>query len=121
MNTTASSFFESRSVPVSAGLFPIPRSRTETSRKHIILFRALTCGQLVVQAELAVAVVAAERAVFLRALGVFVGGFELGVYGALGEAEDVVDARFGFFGIERDDCAIGETGTLAEGRWCYLC
>lgn len=60
MKTTASSFFESRSGPVSARFpVPIPSAHTEASRKHIILFRALAYRQLVVQAELAIAVVAA--------------------------------------------------------------
>lgn len=72
----------------------ISSPRTETSRVDVLLFRALARRQLVVQTKLAIAVVAAQRSVFLRALDVFVRVLELGAGVALVEVEEVVDTRF---------------------------
>lgn len=59
---------------------------TKTSRKNILLLRILANRQLIVQTELAIAIVAAQRAVCLCALGdcttcLSAGlGFRFGVY-----------------------------------------
>jgi hypothetical protein len=64
-NTTASSFLESRSVQcqlhapaksLSTGVRP-----TETGRDHILFLRTLALRQVVLQTELAIAVIAGER------------------------------------------------------------
>lgn len=89
MKTTASSFCESRSMSQEfmcqfKCFFPrshrtslaLPRQRdelrgslTEASGEDILLLSPFTCRQLVVETELAIAVVATQRAVFLCALG----------------------------------------------------
>jgi hypothetical protein len=52
---------------------------TKTRRKNILLLGILANGQLVVQTELAIAIVAAQCAVFLRALGDCIGRIGFGV------------------------------------------
>lgn len=98
-------------------------THTEAGRIHIFFFRALTRRKFVIQTELAIAVVAAERSVILFALDVFIRVFELRAReGALVEVEDVVHSArgFGFAWIEGNNRAIGETSAFAEGSWCYL-
>lgn len=53
---------------------------TKTSRKNILLLGILANRQLIVQTELAIAIVAAQGAVFLCALGDCLGVFKVGFY-----------------------------------------
>jgi hypothetical protein len=47
----------------------VEETLTKTSRKNILLLRILANRQLIVQTELAITIVTAQGAVFLRALG----------------------------------------------------
>lgn len=97
-------------------------SHTEASGKDVILLRPFACRELVVQTELAIAVITAQGSVFRRALGQEVVIFDLssgfeGVKGALVQVQGIVEGGCGgsgLGGVERDDRAIGETGAFAK-------
>lgn len=98
------------------------RPLTEASGEHIVLLSPFTCRQLVIEAELPIAVIAAQRAIFLCTLGEKSGvdhvlPFIQTVPSALGEPYDIVKGggwrpRLG--GIKRDNRAIGEACTFAK-------
>lgn len=73
------------------------RVALEARREHIVLLRALADGQIIVEAELAIAV--RTSACSFRCTMTWIGG------GVLRDTK-------------RDDSAVGETGAFAKGCWC---
>ncbi|GLA43828.1 hypothetical protein AnigIFM63309_001923 [Aspergillus niger] len=70
-----------------------------------------SCGQIIVQAELPVTIIAVQRAIILRSCIQ-----DCCIIAATEEVGDTVQGRrrFGRVGIERDDRTVGEAGALAE-------
>ena len=119
---------------------------TKTSRSHILHSRALTNRQVIIQAELAITIIAIPRSVFLPIpilLPIVSSPFHLFwprlalvrrrcLYGGiLGEqffdiialrgarAESMErSGRVRGGRVEEDDGAVGEAGAFAEGGWC---
>ena len=71
----------------------------------------MTGGQIIVQAELPVTIIAVQRAIILRSCIQ-----DCCIIAATEEVGDTVQGRrrFGRVGIERDDRTVGEAGALAE-------
>lgn len=104
-------------------------SHTEACREDVILLRPFACRELIVQTELAIAVVAAQSSIFCCALSQRVIVFDLGsglegVKGPFVEMQDIVEGGgrggAGLGGVEGDDCAIRETSTLAKRGRRYI-
>lgn len=104
----------------------------KTLRKDVLFFRVLADGQVVVEAEGAVAVVAGELVVFLVAGCFFLFFFFVVVvvvfFVSVREEEVVVvvvvaaaggRGRGGGWAVERDDGAVLEADAFAVGGWLF--